>query len=164
MYKPTSILGGKMAENDVFKDINVILEYAHFWNWAPDWAVLRDVYKCHPDSYSILTPFAYAFLEELIRSRTSEYGMDVTDNEGNPKRRKVGRGLINLAMTENGKDKPFLEALEEIKDYFGDATPFDRGNNRNSVDHGFMHPRYWTKESFEQLVHDIAVLSKYSRF
>jgi len=37
-------------------------------------------------------------------------------------------------------------------------------NGRNSVMHGRIHPRFWTKESFEQLIHDIAVLSKYSRF
>lgn len=117
-----------------------------------------------------LIPILFSHLSPMPTSRSSSgaelqnTGWILPTAKETPKRRKVGRRLIKLAMAENGEDKPFLEALEEIEDYFGDATPFDRGNNRNSVDHGFMHPRYWTKESFEQLVHDIAVLSKYSRF
>lgn len=61
-------------------------------------------------------------------------------------------------------NKEYVNLLEKIKDYYKQSTPLDNGNNRNSVDHGYMHPRFWTKESFETLIHDIAILSKYSKF
>ena len=51
-----------------------------------------------------------------------------------------------------------------MKKYFKDSTPDDSGNNRNSVAHGYMHSRFWTKESFEELIHDIARVSKHSGF
>ena len=81
-------------------DFEEIMNHAHFWNWLPDWGVAQEVYQVFPNSYSVLTPFAYGYLEELIRSTTSEYGIEVFDEAGNPKRRKVGIGLINLAINE----------------------------------------------------------------
>ncbi len=54
--------------------------------------------------------------------------------------------------------------LGEVKRYFNNSSVFDNGNNRNSVNHGYMHFKFWEKQSFEQLIHDIARLSKYSRF
>ena len=56
------------------------------------------------------------------------------------------------------------ECINEIKKYFNNSSIFDNGNNRNSVDHGYMHPRFWEKESFEALIHDIARISKFSGF
>jgi hypothetical protein len=44
-------------------ELDEIVKYSHFWNWAPDWNVLKEVYKSFPDSYSLLTPFAYTYLE-----------------------------------------------------------------------------------------------------
>ena len=43
----------------VFEDIDQIIDYAHFWNWAPDWNVVKEIYQKVPDSYSVLMPFAY---------------------------------------------------------------------------------------------------------
>ena len=40
----------------------------------------------------------------------------------------------------------------------------DEGDNRNSVVHGYMHPRYWNDESFENLVYDLAKISQYAGF
>ena len=57
-----------------------------------------------------------------------------------------------------------IEKLDKIEKYFENSTDLDSGDNRNSVDHGYMHPRFWTQESFESLIHDIAIMSKYSRF
>ena len=68
----------------VEKDLEVILDYAHMWNWAPDWYMVKQIYTAFPDSYSILTPFAYTYLEELIRSTTSEYGYPLFDRNGQP--------------------------------------------------------------------------------
>lgn len=149
---------------DIRKDFEEILCYAHCWNWVPDWLVVKVVYEKIPESYSVLTPFAYAYLEELIRSTTSEYGRELLDKKGNPKRRKVGLCLIQLAKKENHKNLEYIERLNEIKKYFESSTGLDSGDNRNSVDHGYMHPRFWTQESFENLIHDIAQISKYSRF
>ena len=59
----------------VFEDIDQIIDYAHFWNWAPDWNVVKEIYQKVPDSYSVLMPFAYTYLEELIRTTTSDYGL-----------------------------------------------------------------------------------------
>lgn len=151
----------KMSIKDDFEEI---MNHTHFWNWLPDWGVVQDVYKAFPNSYSILTPFAYAYLEELIRSTTSEYGLEVFDEAGDPKRRKVGIGLISLAIDENNNNRDYVALLEKAKAYFVFSKPTDVGDNRNSVAHGYMHPRFWDEESFEQLLHDIAVLSKYARF
>lgn len=145
-------------------DFNEIMKYAHFWNWAPDWAVAQEVYTKVPSSFSVLTPFAYAYLEEMIRSTTSEYGMEFVDEHGNPKKRKVGIALINLAIEENCANIEYVNLLNKMKTYFDISKPQNGGSNRNNVAHGYMHARYWDKEDFEQLIHDIATLSKYSRF
>lgn len=147
------------------KDFDKIISRAHMWNWAPDWGVVEEVYKSFPQSYSVLTPFAYSYLEELIRSTTSEYGKELIDENGNQKPyRKVGIKLIELAQDENPRKKRYVALLEQAKDYFAKSTPYDKGDNRNSVNHGYMHSRYWSKESFEELIHFIAILSQYSRF
>jgi len=151
-----------MNVSDSFEEI---LNYSHFWNWAPDWDVVKKVYEAFPESYSVLSPFAYSYLEELIRSTTSEYGIELQDENGKPKKRKVGFGLIQLAIEENKpKSKEFMKILEEIKSYFSLSQSTDEGDNRNSVAHGYMHPRFWNKESFEKLIYDIARLSKYAGF
>jgi hypothetical protein len=150
-----------MNIDDDFKEI---MEYAHFWNWLPDWVVVQEVYHTVPNSFSVLTPFAYSYLEEMIRSNTSEYGIEILDASGNPKRRKVGIGLINLAISENSDNLDYVELLDKTKAYFSFSNPIDKGENRNNVVHGYMHPRFWDKESFERLLHNIATLSKYSRF
>ena len=62
-----------------YEDRTEIIKHSHFWNWSPDWNVLFKIYDKFPDSYSVLTPFAYAYLEELIRSTTKEYGIKLYD-------------------------------------------------------------------------------------
>ena len=74
------------------KDFQEILDYAHYWNWVPEWKFVKEIYQMIPDSYSVLTPFAYSYLEELIRSTTTEYGRELVGERGKPKRRKVGLG------------------------------------------------------------------------
>lgn len=147
------------------KYFNEILNFTHWRNWHDDWNIVRYIYKEIPDSYSVLTPFAYAYLEELIRSTTSEYGIEIYDESGKPKKRKVGLRLVNLAIEENKKTKPeYVVALEHIKIYFQPSQKSDRGENRNSVVHGYMHSGYWNRESFEKLIQDIALISKYAGF
>ena len=79
------------------------------------------------------------------------------DDIGKPKKRKVGLALINLAISENNDSLEYVTLLEEIKMYFSFSKPIDRGENRNNVVHGYMHPRFWDKESakrkFEKLEH-----------
>lgn len=149
---------------NIRSDFNEILNYAHMWNWAPDIALMQEIYNDYDNSYSILTSFAYCYLEELIRSTTSEYGRDYVDSKGNPKKRKTGMALLNLAIEENKDNLEYIELLNEMKKYFKLSTSLDNGDNRNSVNHGYMHPRFWTQNSFEYLIHDIARLSKYSKF
>lgn len=150
-----------MNTKDDFKEI---IQYAHWTNWLPDISLMQDIYTEFDNSYSILTPFAYCYLEELIRSTTSEYGRELLDEDGKSKKRKLGISLIKLAQEENKENTEYVNLLNEIKEYYKESTPLDCGNNRNSVDHGYMHPRFWTKESFEKLIHDIARLSKHSGF
>ena len=150
-----------MNINDDFKEI---LDYAHNWNWVPDWEIVKEIYQNVPNSYSVLTPFACSYLEELIRSTTTQYGREFLDEKGKPKRRKVGLGLLKLAKEENKDNVEYVKILDEIKKYFEESSDLDNGDNRNSVDHGYMHPRFWTQESFEKLIHDIAGISKYSMF
>ena len=151
---------------DIEDAFDEIMKYVHFWDWVPDWGVARDVYKKIPNSYSVLSPFAYSYLEELIRSTTSEYPLQFRD-EGKLilKRKKVGLDLISLAITENKKKNPeYVSFLEELKEYYFESKITDEGNNRNSVAHGYIHPRFWSQESFEKLIQDIARLSKHSGF
>lgn len=139
-----------------------IMKYAHYWNWLPDWEIVRKIYTAFPESYSILLPFAYSYLEELIRSTTSEYGREFIKE--NRKTRKTGIDLINLAISENRNNIEYVANLKKLKKYFNKSSSMDSGNNRNGVDHGYIHPRFWGKEDFEKLICDIAVLSKYSKF
>jgi len=152
-----------MELNEAFDEI---YNHTHMWNWGPDWEVVRKVYLAFPNSYSVLTPFAYSYLEELIRSTTSEYGSELVNTDGTLKKyRKVGTKLIDLAIEENRVSKPeFVKILPEIKSYFSQSEPTDIGDNRNTVAHGYMHPRFWDQESFEKLIFDIAKLSKYAGF
>lgn len=147
---------------EAFNEIQV---KSHFWNWSPDWTLAEEIYSKFPNSYSLLTPFAYSYLEELIRSTTSEYGRELFDENGNIKtKRCVGISLINLAIKENEDNIDLVKTLNDMKFYFYQSKPTDIGDNRNSVVHGYMHPRFWDVESFEQLIFDIAKLSKYSGF
>jgi len=149
----------------VQKDFERILEYAHFWNWCPDWDIVRQIYDAFPDSYSVLTPFAYTYLEELISSMTSNYGQIYKDDSGNISRKTVGRKLVELAIDENRTNKPELAILlEKSVEHFSYSLPGDTGDNRNSVQHGYMHPRFWDKTSFENLIEEIADLSVYAGF
>ncbi len=150
---------------DLSEAFDEIMLYAHFWNWVPDWRVAQEIYEVFPNSYSVLSPFAYTYLEELIRSTTSEYGIEVYDEKGKPKKRSVGIRLIKLAIEENKDTNPdLINLLEETKVYFLPSTRTDKGDNRNSVSHGYMHPRYWDKDSFENLIFNIAKLSKHAGF
>ena len=127
--------------------------------------VVIDIYEVFPNSFSVLSPFAYSFLEELIRSTTSEYGVEIYDEKGRIKQHTVGMPLIKLAIKENKQSKPeFVAILEEIKRYYLSSNRSDEGDNRHSVAHGYMHPRFWSKESFERLINDIARLSKFAGF
>lgn len=157
MSKPQNI--------EIYNAFDEIMQYSHFWNWVPDWQIAKEIYQSFPNSYSVLTPFAYTYLEELIRSTTTEYGVEIYDENRNPKRRRVGTSLINLAIDENRqKSREYVLLLEEMKTYFQVSARTDEGDNRNSVAHGYMHPRFWSEESFEKLIFDIAKLSKYAGF
>ena len=158
-----AIKNNKMELSNAFDEI---YKYTHVWKWGPDWDICKRIYDTFPDSYSVLTPFAYSYLEELIRSTTSEYGRELIDKSGNLKKhRNVGTKLINLAIEENKLTKPdYVKILDEIKPYFSHSEPTDIGDNRNSVHHGYMHPRFWEQESFERLIIDIARLSKFAGF
>jgi hypothetical protein len=73
--------------------------------------------------------------------------------------------LIKLAIKENKSNKlDYVKILEEIKSYYTQSQTTDEGDNRHSVAHGYMHPRFWNKESFEKLIFNIARLSKYAGF
>lgn len=154
-----------MKYKDISESFEEIIMNSHYWNWSPDLRVAMEIYESIPNSYSVLTPFFYSYLEELIRSKTSEYGIEILDKNGNPRKRKVGVALINLAIEENEHKSPELVSLlDELKGYFSTSKLTDYGDNRNSVVHGYMPPRFWDVESFEKLVHDIARLTKYAGF
>jgi len=149
-----------------FEAFDEIYLYSHAINWALDWHIARNIYEEFPDSYSILTPFAYTYFEELIRSTTSEYGRELFDKLGqSKKRRKVGIGLLQLAKEENRVKRPELfRILSDIEPYFALSQPTNKGDNRNSVVHGYIHSRFWDQESFEKLIIDIARISKFAGF
>lgn len=148
----------------IFNDLNEIIDNAHMWNWAPDWGLVQDVYKQFPNSYSILTPFAYTYLEEMIRTTTSEYGIPPFDRDGKPNKINVGMGLIALAIKENSGDKEYVKLLNDTKKYFKYIDNTNDENGRNRVLHGHIHPRFWGKEDFEKLISHLAKLSQFARF
>ncbi len=155
----------KLIRMNITDSFDEILLHSHYWNWTPDWGVVIDIYEAFPNSFSVLSPFAYSYLEELIRTTTSEYRVELYDARGKAKKRKVGIDLIKLAIEENKQNKPdYVNLLEEIKGYYLNSSRSDEGDNRHSVAHGYMHPRFWNKESFEKLIHDIARLSKFAEF
>ena len=126
---------------------------------------MKEIYSKFPDSYSVLTPFAYTYLEELIRSTTSEYGVPLLNREGKKNNIKVGIKLVNLAIRENNENEPYVQLLEKAKKYFryDYDDPHDE-NGRNTVLHGHLHPRFWDKDEFEKLIHFIAEMSPYAGF
>ena len=150
-----------MSIEECFEEIML---YCHWRNWLPDWIIVQKIYQSFPDSYSILTPFAYAYFEELIRSTTSEYGMTAFDRETRQpiKKRKTSNQLIDLSIKENDGNEALVCLLEQMRSYYKNSDASDNGDNRHSTAHGYMHPRFWSKESFEQLIRDIASLSKHS--
>lgn len=72
--------------------------------------------------------------------------------------------MIKLAIEENKDNLEYVELLERVKKHFKYINVSHDENGRNGVMHGRVHPRFWNQESFEDLLHDIAELSKYSRF
>lgn len=149
----------------ILEDFDKIFDHSHMWNWAPDWVIVKDIYINFPDSYSVLTPFAYTYFEELIRSTTSEYGIPMLDRNGKKNNLKVGIKLINLAITEISDKPEYINLLEKAKKHFkfDYDDPYEE-NGRNKVLHGHLHSRFWTKEDFEKLIHDIAQMSQFAGF
>ena len=99
----------EIYNENILDSIDIILGYAHFRNWNPDWVVFRDIFNMFPNSYSVLTPFAYSYLEEVIRSTTSQYGKEIVDSEGNDIYRYSGKKLLKLAKTENENNRELIE-------------------------------------------------------
>jgi hypothetical protein len=102
----------------VFDDFDLILDYAHMWNWVPDWYLAQSIYKKFPESYSILTPFAYSYLEEMIRTTTSDYELPLFDRDKQPVKVSVGMALIALAIKENQNNPDYVALLEQAKRHF----------------------------------------------
>ena len=148
----------------IFEDFDEIWKYSHFFNWSPDWLVVKEIYEKIPTSYSVLMPFAYSYFEEMIRTTTSEYSLPLFDHNHKPVKVKVGMALLCLAIEENKDNVEYVELLEKAKRHFKHTEISNDENGRNRVMHGRVHPRFWTQEAFEQLIHDIAEMSKFSQF
>ncbi|MFM9745295.1 hypothetical protein ACKI2C_47915, partial [Streptomyces brasiliscabiei] len=119
----------------------------------------RDLFTHDSDVYVILFPFMYTVLEDVIRSSTDNYGQ-LKSGENNDDK-KVGNGLIKFAI-ENSVDDEQRHLLEEIKKkYYGKFDLDLSGGNRNNVLHGVVPPYYWTKEDFQDLMKNIAAISRY---
>ncbi len=151
-----------MNTKTIIEDFDTIIDYSHFWNWKPDWSIVKNIYLTNSDTYSVFTPFAYSYLEEMIRSTTTEYGLPLF-HKNVPVKLKVGMALIAFAKEENKENEEYIKLLDDIKIHF-DRNCIYEGNGRNRVLHGHLHPRFWHKEDFEKLLHDIALLSPFSKF
>lgn len=148
-----------MTKEKTLEYFNTILGYAQYWRWAPDIQVVKEIYTERNDAYSVLAPFMYSYLEELIRSMTPEYGHTFEEREG-----KVGWNLIDLAIKEanNGDAINLLKAIQN--EHFSKFDLLEGGKNRNNVDHGVVHPSAWIESDFQKLIKDIAKLSPYNKF
>ena len=130
--------------DEYFKKISLS---AHL-NWLPDVELAIRIYRDTPEAYGVLFPFMYSYLEECIRSLTTEFGKNLLLEN---KRYTVGTELIRLAIEENSENKELVDLLEEYKKYFESSTMLDEGDNRNSVNHGYTHPIQWTEENESHL-------------
>lgn len=146
--------------NNIEDDFKAIEQYAHCQNWLSDWMLVHELYLKNSDTYSVFTPFAYSYLEEAISATTTKYGL----HDYSKFRNEYGKKILEVAILENADNAELTEILEKMRPYFNKSSAMDVGNNRNSVMHGFVPPLYWTRESFETLIHDIARISKYSRY
>ncbi len=144
----------------VKKDFEVIVDNVDN-HWRVDWELAKKIYEVESESYSVLEPFAYSYLEYLIRYKTSQCGDNICDKNGKRIRQKVSNNLIALAKEENKENKELCMLLDELKKYFRPVSPGNKGDNRHSVMHGITLPINWNKKEFESLIHDIARLSKY---
>lgn len=147
---------------EINKDLKTIEKYAHANHWLYDWTLLHRLYISEPDTYSLFTPFAFSYLEELIRSTTSKYSLtreEMTELRFN---RVYGTKIINCAIKENKGNKELVKALEDCKQYYLPSEIDSEKGKRNSVMHGYLPPLYWSKDSFEVLIHKIAEISRYS--
>ncbi|PHM02942.1 hypothetical protein EV52_13755 [Lactiplantibacillus plantarum] len=146
---------------EVLKYFSEIEYAAHTQNWLNDIRMARDLFTHDSDVYVILFPFMYTVLEDVIRSSTDNYGQ-LKSGENNDDK-KVGNGLIKFAI-ENSVDDEQRHLLEEIKKkYYGKFDLDLSGGNRNNVLHGVVPPYYWTKEDFQDLMKNIAAISRYMR-
>lgn len=65
---------------------------------------------------------------------------------------------------ENKDNTEYIIDLERIKKHFKYMGVSSDQNGRIRVIHGRIHTRFWSKEAFELLIHEIVELSKHSRF
>ncbi|AHN70236.1 hypothetical protein [Lactiplantibacillus plantarum] len=152
---------GMVDRQEVLKYFSEIEYAAHTQNWLNDIRMARDLFTHDSDVYVILFPFMYTVLEDVIRSSTDNYGQ-LKSGENNDDK-KVGNGLIKFAI-ENSVDDEQRHLLEEIKKkYYGKFDLDLSGGNRNNVLHGVVPPYYWTKEDFQDLMKNIAAISRYMR-
>lgn len=149
-------------KQETIDKLNNILLVAHYWDWTPDLIVVAEIYESRDDAHSVLLPFMFTYLEQSIRTLTSQYTM-LESNK--PNKKKVGVGLIKLAIEENKDNSELVTILNSILiKHYQKFSLFEHGENRNNVEHGVVHPRFWSEEDFQSVVSDIDDLSPYIRF
>lgn len=120
-------------------------------DWQCDLEQAFKIYDKFPDSYSVLIPFFFSYMEELIRSLTSNYHMQIYEDD----KEYVGMPLVEKAIKKNSDNNKLIQLLKEIKKYYEKSSILNKTYNRNGIVHGYVHPDNWTKETFEQLIKDI---------
>ena len=150
-----------MNKNETLHDFDILLADTHVGNWSKSLRIAKSVYKNIEDAQYILMPFMYTYLEESVRSMTTEYGA-LNGSEKSSKR--IGGGLVDLAISESD-DSEQQKLLRSIKQqYFRRFDGLMGGGNRNNVDHGVVPANDWSNEEFQKLVHDVAALTPYTDF
>jgi len=120
-------------------------------DWQYDLEQAFKIYDKFPDSYSVLIPFFFSYMEELIRSLTPNYHMQIYEDD----KEEVGMPLVEKAIEKNSDNNKLIQLLKEIKKYYEKSSIFNKTYNRNGIVHGYVHPDNWTKETFKQLIKDI---------
>lgn len=152
-------------DEKILKAFDIIRDKSHFRFWAPDWILAKEIYESFPNSHSILTPFAYSYLEVVIRSMTTDYPKKLPNEDGELSARHLtGCKVIDLAVEENPEKTDLLSLLQISRKYFEKSKFIDIGDNRHSVAHGYLPPWYWKAETFEDLILHIAELSPFANF
>ena len=94
----------------VFEDIDQIIDYAHFWNWAPDWNVVKEIYQKYQSFPTAMQGLGYKEVVEYLEGKISKD--DMIEKIKQETRRYAKR---QLTWFRKNKQTIWLDAQDKIQ-------------------------------------------------